>query len=197
MAAGKKIAAAQGAWICFEDETGCSLAPPTRRTWSPLGRTPLLRVSGQRHEKINVAGLCCYKAGCAPRLIYATSDTAYTAEDFPDLLRSAHRALGAPMVLLWDGLTGHKSGKAKSFLESHPDWLTVVALPGYAPQLNASEGVWAHLKGGVLANLAARTLTEIRTAVYQGLRCLQRSPHLIAGFLAETGLALDPGPSTS
>ena len=47
----------------------------------------------------------------------------------------------------------------RAFTGAHPDWLTVVRLPAYAPDLNPAEGVWANMKNG-LGNLAARTLTS-------------------------------------
>jgi Winged helix-turn helix len=33
-----KGALRRGAWLCFLDESGCSLRPPVRRTWAPKGR---------------------------------------------------------------------------------------------------------------------------------------------------------------
>jgi transposase len=42
----------------------------------------------------------------------------------------------------------------RAFAESCRDWLTVVQLPAYAPDLNPVEGVWANMKNG-LGNLAA------------------------------------------
>src|SRR5512135_2295213 len=35
---GARLAAASGAWICFEDEAGQNLRPPKARTWARLGR---------------------------------------------------------------------------------------------------------------------------------------------------------------
>jgi hypothetical protein len=39
---GSKGARAESAWIVFFDESGISLIPPVRRTWSVRGRTPIL-----------------------------------------------------------------------------------------------------------------------------------------------------------
>jgi hypothetical protein len=38
-----KRARAESAWIVFFDDSGISLTPPVRRTWSPRGTTPILR----------------------------------------------------------------------------------------------------------------------------------------------------------
>jgi hypothetical protein len=40
---GTKLAAATGAWICFEDESGQTLQPPKARTWGRCGHTPVVR----------------------------------------------------------------------------------------------------------------------------------------------------------
>ena len=54
---GTRLAAATGAWICFEDEAGQSLRPPKARTWARRGRTPVVPVSG------NGSGGCRSRAG--------------------------------------------------------------------------------------------------------------------------------------
>ena len=59
------------------------------------------------------------------------------------------------LVLIWDNLNHHVSATMRQFVDDH-DWLTVVQLPTYAPELNPTEGVWLHLKRGI-GNLAPAT----------------------------------------
>lgn len=40
-------------------------------------------------------------------------------------------------VVIWDGLNTHRSQKMRHFTDAREDWLTVVQLPGYAPDPNA------------------------------------------------------------
>ncbi|OPC77689.1 hypothetical protein B4N89_35905 [Embleya scabrispora] len=68
------------------------------------------------------------------------------------------------------------------------DWLTLVFLPPYSPDLNPVEGGWAHLKSGPLANLGARTLDELVSVARQCLWDIQHRPALLTGFLAATAL---------
>jgi transposase len=79
----------------------------------------------------------------------------------------------------------------RAFTSAHPDWLTVVQLPSYAPDLNAVEGAWSVMKNG-LGNLAVTSLDELAGAMRGQLRRIQRRPDLINGFLGQTGLALQP-----
>ena len=81
----------------------------------------------------------------------------------------------------------------RQFTTAHPDWLTVIQTPGYAPELNASEGLWAAMKNG-LGNLAAGTVDELAATIRSRLRRTQHRPALISGFLGQTGLTLQPEP---
>lgn len=74
-------------------------------------------------------------------------------------------------------------------LVAEREWLTVVLLPGYAPELNPVEGLWAHIKRSV-ANLAARTLTELETLLRRRLKALQYRHSVLGGFLTQTARTL-------
>jgi transposase len=91
--------------------------------------------------------------------------------------------------VVWDRLSTHISKTMKA-LAAEREWLTVVLLPGYAPELNPVEGLRAHIKRS-LANLAARTLSELETPFRRRLKALQHRHGILGGFLAGTGLALD------
>lgn len=57
-------------------------------------------------------------------------------------------------------------------------------MPAYAPELNPAEGIWAYLKIGVLANLAARGLDHLIRVVKTALKSIQYRPEQLRGFLA-------------
>jgi transposase len=197
---GTRLAAATGAWICFEDEAGQALRPGKARTWAPRGRTPVVRVSGNS-GRLSVAGMACLKAGEPGRFFYRLhvhrrrkgSRPSLGEADYAALIAAAHRALDAPLIVVWDNLNTHRSTKMRAFTGAHPDWLTVVHLPGYAPDLNAVEGAWAAMKSG-LGNHAATTLDELEAMVRSRLRTIQRRPGLINAFLGQTGLTLETQP---
>jgi DDE superfamily endonuclease len=68
--------------------------------------------------------------------------------DYASLVTAAHNQLHAPIVLVWDNLNTHVSAVMREFIDAHRQWLTVVRLPAYAPELNPVEGVWSHMKRG-------------------------------------------------
>jgi hypothetical protein len=187
--------------VCFEDEAGQSLRPPKARTWARRGRTPVVAVSGKGSGRVSVAGLVCLKPGARGHLFYRMrihrgrkgERRSMSEADYAGLIAAAHHQLQAPLIICWDNLNTHVSAVMREFTGAHPDWLTVVQLPGYAPELNPVEGVWANMKNG-LGNLAARNVDQLAKIVRNRLKRIQYRPALINGFLAQTGLTLEPEP---
>ncbi len=198
---GTRLAAATGAFICFEDEAGQNLRPPRARTWAPRGRTPVVAVSGKGSGRVSVAGLVCFKPDCRGRLFYRVrvhrgrkgERRSMSEAGYAGLITAAHSQLHAPVILIWDNLNTHISAVMRTFTGAHPDWLTVIQLPSYAPDLNPAEGVWANMKNG-LGNLAAPDVSKLAAIVKNRLKSIQYRPELISGFLAQTGLTLEPEP---
>ena len=196
-----RLAAATGAYVCFEDEAGQNLRPPKARTWAPRGRTPVVRVSGKGSGRVSVAGLVCLKPGARGHLFYRVrvhrrrkgERRSMSGQDYAGLITAAHQQLQAPVILIWDRLNTHISAVMGAFISSHPDWLTEVRLPAYAPDLNPAEGAWANMKNG-LGNLAVRDVDQLAAIMKNRLKRVQYRPDLIDGFLAQAGLTLEPQP---
>lgn len=160
----------------------------------------MVSVSGRGTGRVSMAGLVCAKAGERSRMFYRIrvyhrrkgEPKGLSEHDYMQLLRAAHHQLDAPIVCVWDNDGKHTSKTMRQFIEEH-DWLTVYQLPPYAPELNPTEGVWANVKG-TLGNLAARGIDELATIVKSRLKRIQYRPGLIDGFIAGTGLVLEPQP---
>ncbi|GGU41273.1 hypothetical protein GCM10010289_72720 [Streptomyces violascens] len=204
MAAGGTIAAALGAYVVFEDEAGFSMTPPTARTWGRRGQTPVVRVRGRSWRRYSIAAMCCYRPGETSRLIYrprqhrrhkgAGRRDTFTWTDYRDLAVRAHIQLGAPIVLIWDNLNTHRAAGIREYA-AHHDWLTIVQLPSYAPDLNPVEGIWSMLRRGPLANVAFTDDEHLDRTLRRNLRHIQNRPDLIDGCLAGTGLTLTHHPT--
>lgn len=200
VAADKKVAAERGAWICFQDEAGHTLRPPKTRTWAPRGHTPVIPVSGKGSGRISVAGLVCVKPGQRSRLLYRIKvhrprkgeRRSFAETDYIALLDAAHQYLKAPIVVIWDNLNVHVSAAMRE-LAANRDWLHIVQLPAYSPDLNPTEAVWSHVKRSV-GNLAAVGVDHLAAIVRNRLKRIQYRPELLASFVAHTGLTLDPEP---
>jgi hypothetical protein len=192
VAADQKGARANSAWVVFFDESGISLIPPVRRTWSVRGRTPVLRHRMAWKKASMAAALGYHPDGSRARLCFHLQQDAYDTDSLIMVLEQlAGFYRGQRVVLLWDGLSSHWSYKMRAHLDTQRDWLTVERLPAYAPKLNPVEYLWANLKGAELANFAGDTVDEVADQAHHGIQRVCDSDSLVVGFLAHTGLSLD------
>jgi transposase len=182
-----------GAWICFVDESGASLTPPVRRTWAPVGHTPVLRHRMRGRKRLSMAAVCCYRPdGSDARLAFHLREGAYDTDQLRPIVAALGRLVGgtAPVVLIWDNLPAHTSLAMRAWLAGQCAWLTVAYLPAYAPDLNPVEGLWASLKGVELANRACGSLEELAAAAEQGVGRVRGESKLLFAFLDQAGLPL-------
>ena len=119
-------ALSRGAWLCFLDESGASLTPPTRRTWAPVGHTPVLRHRMRGRKRLSMAGVCCYRPdGTDARLAFHLREGAYDTDQLIPIVAALGRLLGgnAPVILIWDNLPAHHSiAMGPGWPRSRPGW---------------------------------------------------------------------------
>jgi DDE superfamily endonuclease len=190
----QKGAWAKSAWLVFLDESGISLLPVTRRTWSPRGVTPILRhrCNWKRASMAAALGYHASDADRGPRLCFHAQKDSYNTQTLIGVLeRLAGFYAGQQVVLLWDGLGAHWSHDMHAWLETQRHWLQVERLPAYAPELNPVEYLWSNLKGVELANFAGDTVIEVADAAERGVRRVCDDQQLAWSFLAHAGLSLD------
>jgi hypothetical protein len=192
----QKGAVAESAWIVFFDESGISLIPPVRRTWSRRGTTPILRHRMAWKRASMAAALGYHPEGTSARLCFHLQQDSYDTDSLIGVLEQlAGFYAGHRVVLLWDGLSSHWSHKMRAHLAAQRHWLRVERLPAYAPELNPVEYLWANLKGGALANCTGDTIAEVADHAQHGIQRVCDSDSLVIGFLTHTGLSLDTEPS--
>jgi hypothetical protein len=175
----------------FWDESGVSLLPVTRRTWAPRGSTPVIRHRFKWKRASMAAGLCYGSRGGGAAIAFHQQLDAYNTDTLIQALGELRRFLGGQKAtLLWDGLPAHHSLAMGAWLRRQRSWLVVERLPGYAPDLNPVEALWANLKWVELANLAGDTLGEVTAAAERGIHRIRSSHYLAYSFLRHCGLSL-------
>ena len=175
----------------FWDESGASLLPVTRRTWAPVGHTPVIRHHFKWKRASMAAALCYGSRGGGAQLAFHHQLDAYDTDTLIGALGQLRRALGGQKAtLLWDGLPAHRSHAMRAWLRRQRSWLVVEPLPAYAPDLNPVEPLWSNLKGVELANLAGDTLDDIIAAAERGIQRIRHTHHLPFSFLRYCGLSL-------
>jgi transposase len=185
----QKNAQDHGKLIIFADESGLSERPSIRSTWGRKGETPVVVQSYRWAKRSMMGGLIYHWNGTPAKLTFEIIDKAY---NLPGILRWCQKLVrflaDAKAILIWDRLQAHRSKVVQQLLAEHG--VEVVLLPGYAPQLNPTEWLWANLKGTELANYCPEDITDAENEARRGIRRVRRHLSLMSGFLAGAGLSI-------
>jgi transposase len=103
-------------------------------------------------------------------------------------LRHLLRHLRQPLLVIWDGLPGHRSRAVRDFVAKQGNRLRLEFLPAYAPELNPAEHIFAHLKLHEIPNLCPRELWQLSDAAKRALRRMRRRPTLVMAFWKQAEL---------
>ena len=75
----------------------------------------------------------------------------------------------------------------KEYIEQEHSWLRVERLPGYAPELNPIEYLWACMKKKHLGNARTENMGELALLVQKAKRKMNNT-RLLEGFLKASDL---------
>ena len=104
-----------------------------------------------------------------------------------EFLQHLQRHLRRRLLVIWDGLPGHRSIAVRDFVASQGERLTLEFLPGYAPELNPDEGVWKLAKHA-LANGCPMSIADLKPSLARVLHSIRKSPKNLRGCINHSGL---------
>ncbi len=185
-----RAARERGAHLVFLDESGFMLTPTVRRTWAPIGDTPLLSCWDRRDRLSAISCITISPQAGRLNFYFALLEDNRNAKapDIVTYLRQLKQQLGGPFTVIWDGSNIHsRSRLVKAYLAKHPE-IVAETLPGYAPELNPDEGVWGWSKYGRLANLAAANTAKLRKEIRKSFAELRQNRELLNSMIQETDL---------
>lgn len=161
----------------FLDESGFSLIPTVQKTWAPRGRTPILKVAGKWTKISSISAISVSPERKRIALYIRFHLHNIRALEVLGFLKLLLRHLRRGFVLLWDSGAVHKAGLVQRFLKKHPR-IRAYSFPGYAPELNPDEFVWANLKRSV-ANSVPKDTDHLRRLLRSPVQRLKRSRKLL------------------
>ena len=182
LAGAKKNAVRQGQTIVFVDESGLSERPHRYRTWAPRGQTPVLQYHFRWKTLSIMAGITWWN------FYFKLFPGSIKAPQIIEFLQHLQRHLRRRLLVIWDGLPGHRSIAVRDFVTSQGERLTLEFLPGYAPELNPVEHIWGYLKSREIPNLCPRELWQLSDAAKRALRRMRRRPTLVTAFWKQADL---------
>ena len=177
----------------FLDESGFLLIPNVRRTWAPRGQTPRLR---HRYRRDKISAISAVTLSARRRrlglYVHFHPDQNITHVEVAVFLRALLRHLRGQVIVLWDGGPIHKGPEVRRLRARCPR-LHVERFPGYAPELNPDEFVWAYLKTA-LANGQPDSLRDLLAALCRLTRRVRKRPDLLRSFVTASDLSVSLRP---
>jgi hypothetical protein len=153
----------------YEDETHLETNPYLSRVWHRVGTQPTLPAAGT-NRRLTVFGSVEARGRGRIEVLQARQDSAGFAR-YLTALDGRHAATGRAVILVLDNGPCHLSRITQAALAARADWLEVIPLARYSPQLNPKEHEWRILKRDHRTHLA-RSLRAFVDEVAAGLRTL-------------------------
>ena len=182
LAGAQKKCAAEGRLIVFIDESGLSERPTRVRTWAPKGCTPIVQFHFNWKHVSAIAGMT------RSNFMFRLHDGAIKSAQIVEFLKSLYAHLRRKLLIIWDGAAQHKSRIVRNYLDSTNGAIQMALLPGYAPDLNPVEYLWAWLKRHALANFCPQSLSELKTTARDKLRSGQHRRSIITACWKQADL---------
>lgn len=173
----RRQARAEKGEIYWEDEMGLRSDHAAGRSWSPRGRTPTLRISGNRFGCNMISAL-----SNRGRLYFSVFRGTFTARVFLAFLRRLIKQVGRKVFLILDGHPVHRSKAVRTWLDANADRIRVFRLPAYSPELNPDEYLNQDVKRNAGGGRRPRDAEDMAAGVRGYLRSTQRQPALVCKF---------------
>jgi transposase len=169
------------ALILWADEMGLRSDHAAGRSWSPVGKTPVIEGTGQRLGA-NVISAISNKG----HLSFRVFKEKFVAAVFIDFLnRLIRQSKGQKIILILDGHPVHRSKKVKLWVQAHAGQIELQFLPGYAPELNPTELLNQDVKTNALGRRRPHTQSELIGETRSYLRSRQRTPQVLTRYFQE------------
>ena len=122
------MAKREAAEIFFEDESGVRSDFHSGTTWAPRGKTPVVRVTGQRFS-LNMISAVSPKGSLRFMVVRGGVGAQVFVEFLKRLMQGRRRAV----FLIVDGHPAHRAKIARSYVDSLGGQLKLFFLPPYSP----------------------------------------------------------------
>lgn len=172
--------------IHWGDETGIRSDSQHGRSYSPKGKTPVIRLSAKRVSTNMISTVS--NQGKVRFMVYSGSMNAKRLiQFFKQLIKEADRKL----FLILDNLRVHHAKPVKAWLaeKKNKRKIEVFFLPAYSPELNPDEYLNCDLKAGVHSRPPSRDEGQLKKKVHSHMKKLQKSPERVRKYFKHPKIA--------
>jgi hypothetical protein len=175
-----------GAHLIFIDESGFMLTPTVRRTWAPVGCTPLIRHHFANDRISVISGISVSPTRKRLGLFGMFFWDNIAQEEVVTFMHEVLHHLRGHVIALLDNSNTHQGATLRDLCRRFPR-LHLEYFPPYAPELNPDEGVWGLLKGA-LANGCPGDIQDLAEQLQEEFRHLARSQPKLRGCMQQSEL---------
>ena len=150
----------------YQDETHLETNPHLCRVWHRKGQQATVPGVGT-NRRVTVYGSVEALGRGRVELVRAAQDSTGFVR-YLERLEARHHAVGREIYLVLDNGSAHTSTLSGRALAARQNWLHVIWLAKYAPQLNPKEREWRYLKRDARSHLAP-TLRAFVDGIVHGL----------------------------
>lgn len=173
----RERAVKEDAEIHWGDETGIRSDSQHGRSYSPKGKTPVIRLSA-RYTSVNMISSVTNQGKVRFMLYERTLNAKVLIKFMERLCRDA----GRKVYLILDNLRVHHAKVVQAWLETHADEIEVWYLPSYSPELNPDEYLNGDLKAGIHSKPPVRSQKGLKRVVISHMKKLQKSPRRVSKY---------------
>ena len=175
---------AEQAEIHWVDETGVRSDCQHGRSYSPKGKTPVIRLNANR-QSLNMISSVTNQGKVRFMLYRNTMDVKTLLKFFKRLIKEARRKC----FVILDNLPVHHAKLVKHWLTDHVDEIEAFYLPPYSPELNPDEYLNGDLKAGVHSKPPARNRDQLQRNVKSHMMKIQKSPDRVKAYFKHPKIA--------
>lgn len=167
----------EGAQIQWLDESGMRSDHTVGTSFSPRGKTPVVKVTGKRFGCSMISAIT--NQGKLAFMIYRER---FTSQLLIKFMRRLLRQNAGKIFLILDNHPVHRSNAVKEWVEGRSERLKIFFLPGYSPELNPDELVNQDVKSNAVGRNRVHDVKQLIANVRAFLKARKRRPDLVQRY---------------
>lgn len=173
-------AKAEGGQIHWGDEMGLRSDHQTGTSYSPKGKTPVIKGTGQRFSTNMISAVTNRGHMCF--MVFGEN---FRVKVFLEFLRRLIKQSKGKVFMIVDGHPVHRAKLVQAWRAKHIRELEIFYLPSYSPELNPDEMLNNDVKSNALGRRRPNDKPEMIADLRGYLRSTQRRPDIVRSYFQE------------